>query len=81
MPIMFKRQSDAHHLTFAMGEALTYLNKLWIDGVLKRMNSVDGIVRFLLHRESKKITLYILLIPLCSVFYKTLDHLIDAALQ
>ena len=36
VPIMFKRQLDAHQLTFAMGEALAHLNKLWLDGLLGR---------------------------------------------
>jgi len=46
VPIMFKRQLDAHQLTFAMGEALAHLHKLWIDGALKRNISSDGVIRF-----------------------------------
>jgi glyoxylase-like metal-dependent hydrolase (beta-lactamase superfamily II) len=34
--IMFKRELDLHQLTFAQGEALAHLHKLWFDGVLKR---------------------------------------------
>jgi glyoxylase-like metal-dependent hydrolase (beta-lactamase superfamily II) len=43
VPIMFKRQLDAHQLTFAMGEALAHLHKLWIDGDLQRISDADGI--------------------------------------
>jgi len=46
VPIMFKRQLDAHQLTFAMGEALAHLHKLWIDGILQREIFPDGTVRF-----------------------------------
>lgn len=46
VPIMFKRQLDAHQLTFAMGEALAHLHKLWIDGILQRDIFPDGTIRF-----------------------------------
>ncbi|RJG07519.1 MBL fold metallo-hydrolase [Noviherbaspirillum cavernae] len=46
VPIMFRRALDAHQLTFAMGEALAHLHKLWFDGVLTRATGDDGIVRF-----------------------------------
>lgn len=46
VPIMFRRQLDAHQLTFAMGEALAHLHKLWFDGVLAREAGSDGILRF-----------------------------------
>jgi glyoxylase-like metal-dependent hydrolase (beta-lactamase superfamily II) len=46
VPIMFKRQLDAHQLTFAMGEALAHLHKLWLDGILKREIFPDGTIRF-----------------------------------
>jgi glyoxylase-like metal-dependent hydrolase (beta-lactamase superfamily II) len=46
VPIMFRRQLDAHQLTFALGEALAHLHKLWRDGILRRVTSLDGIVRF-----------------------------------
>jgi glyoxylase-like metal-dependent hydrolase (beta-lactamase superfamily II) len=39
VPIMFKRQLDSHQLTFAMGEALAHLNKLYADGLLRK---IDG---------------------------------------
>jgi glyoxylase-like metal-dependent hydrolase (beta-lactamase superfamily II) len=46
VPVMFRRPLDAHQLTFAMGEALAHLHKLWFDGVLQRNVSSDGIIRF-----------------------------------
>ena len=46
VPIMFQRKLDAHQLTFALGEALAHLHKLWFDGVLERITSVDGVLRF-----------------------------------
>ncbi|MDE2429000.1 MAG: MBL fold metallo-hydrolase [Burkholderiales bacterium] len=47
VPIMFRRPLDAHQLTFAIGEALAHLHKLWFDGLLKRELGDDGIVRFI----------------------------------
>jgi glyoxylase-like metal-dependent hydrolase (beta-lactamase superfamily II) len=46
VPVMFRRQLDAHQLTFAMGEALAHLHKLWFDGILERRIGTDAIVRF-----------------------------------
>jgi glyoxylase-like metal-dependent hydrolase (beta-lactamase superfamily II) len=46
VPVMFRRALDAHQLTFAMGEALAHLHKLWFDGVLQRETGADGIIRF-----------------------------------
>lgn len=46
VPIMFRRQLDAHQLSFALGEALAHLHKLWNDGMLERVTGVDGIIRF-----------------------------------
>lgn len=46
VPIMFRRQLDAHQLSFALGEALAHLQKLWNDGTLKRVTGPDGIMRF-----------------------------------
>jgi glyoxylase-like metal-dependent hydrolase (beta-lactamase superfamily II) len=48
VPLMFRRQLDAHQLSFALGEALAHLHKLWNDGRLRRVTGADGIVRFLL---------------------------------
>jgi glyoxylase-like metal-dependent hydrolase (beta-lactamase superfamily II) len=46
VPIMFRRPLDAHQLSFALGEALAHLHKLWRDGRLRRMIGHDGVVRF-----------------------------------
>jgi glyoxylase-like metal-dependent hydrolase (beta-lactamase superfamily II) len=46
VPIMFTRPLDAHQLTFAIGEALAHLHKLWFDGILRRRIDDDGVVRF-----------------------------------
>ena len=46
VPIMCRRQLDAHQLTFAMGEALAHLHKLWYDGVLRRETGAGGVIRF-----------------------------------
>lgn len=46
VPIMFRRSLDAHQLTFALGEALAHLHKLWFDGVLRREADADGVIRF-----------------------------------
>lgn len=46
VPIMFARPLDAHQLTFALGEALAHLHKLWCDGILHRSLCSDGIIRF-----------------------------------
>jgi len=46
VPIMFRRALDAHQLTFAMGEALAHLHKLWLEGTLVRERGEDGILRF-----------------------------------
>ncbi len=46
VPVMFKRQLDAHQLTFALGEALAHLHKCWADGVVRRVTATDGMIRF-----------------------------------
>jgi glyoxylase-like metal-dependent hydrolase (beta-lactamase superfamily II) len=46
VPIMFRRPLDAHQLSFALGEALAHLHKLWIDDVLKRIIFANGMVKF-----------------------------------
>jgi len=43
---MFRRPLDAHQLSFALGEALAHLHKLWNDGMLKRVTGADGVFRF-----------------------------------
>lgn len=46
VPIMFRRAMDTHQLTFALGEALAHLHKLWYEGILRRTSGPDGIIRF-----------------------------------
>ncbi len=46
VPIMFRRELDAHQLTFALGEALAHLHLLWFDGRLVRRSDADGVLRF-----------------------------------
>lgn len=46
VPIMFRRPLDAHQLSFALGEAVAHLHKLWCDGILRREKGNDGIIRF-----------------------------------
>ncbi len=47
VPVMFPRALDAHQLTFALGEALAHLHKLWFDGVLRRVAGSDQVLRFI----------------------------------
>lgn len=46
VPLMFRRPLDAHQLSFALGEALAHLHKLWFDGILQRDTDGAGILRF-----------------------------------
>jgi glyoxylase-like metal-dependent hydrolase (beta-lactamase superfamily II) len=46
VPIMFRRPLDAHQLSFALGEALAHLHKLWFDGELRRTVDAEKVVRF-----------------------------------
>lgn len=46
LPVMFKRPLDTHQLSFALGEAVAHLHKLWFDGALQRRLGDDGIFRF-----------------------------------
>jgi len=46
VPIMFRRQLDAHQLSFALGEALAHLHTLWYQGHLRRVTGADGVIRF-----------------------------------
>jgi glyoxylase-like metal-dependent hydrolase (beta-lactamase superfamily II) len=52
VPIMFTRPLDAHQLTFALGEALAHLHKLWFDGVLRRQQDPDGVLRFVVREAA-----------------------------
>ncbi|GAC1418654.1 MAG: MBL fold metallo-hydrolase [Burkholderiaceae bacterium] len=46
VPIMFARALDPHQLTFALGEALAHLHKLWYDGLLDRWRNASGVIHF-----------------------------------
>lgn len=46
VPLMFRRTLDAHQLSFALGEALAHLHKLWHEGQLRRVIGNDDIIRF-----------------------------------
>lgn len=46
VPVMFKRELDAHQLSFALGEALAHLHALWFDGKLVRRLDEAGVYRF-----------------------------------
>lgn len=46
LPVMFPRALDSHQISFAMGEALAHLHKLWFDGRLSRQADADGVLRF-----------------------------------
>ena len=46
VPLMFPRALDAHQLSFAMGEALAHLHRLWYAGELVRSKGKDGVIRF-----------------------------------
>ncbi|WP_079417061.1 MBL fold metallo-hydrolase [Thiomonas intermedia] len=45
LPVLFKRPLDVHQMTFAMGESIAHLHKLWFDGQLRRLVN-DGVYRF-----------------------------------
>ena len=46
IPVLFTRALDLHQITFAMGEAVAHLHRLWYAGQLKRTLARDGIYRF-----------------------------------
>lgn len=46
VPLMFRRPLDAHMLSFALGEALAHLHKLWRDGIVRRETDSGGMIRF-----------------------------------
>jgi glyoxylase-like metal-dependent hydrolase (beta-lactamase superfamily II) len=46
LPVLFTRKLDLHQTTFAMGEAIAHLHKLWFDGQLRRQRDADGVYRF-----------------------------------
>ena len=46
LPVLFKRTLDLHQTTFAMGESIAHLHKLWFEGRLQRTLHADGVIRF-----------------------------------
>ena len=46
LPVLFKRPLDLHQTTFAMGESVAHLHKLWYAQLLQRTLGADGIYRF-----------------------------------
>jgi glyoxylase-like metal-dependent hydrolase (beta-lactamase superfamily II) len=46
MPLLFRRPLDRHQVTFAFGETLAHLHRLWHGGLLQRERGADGIYRF-----------------------------------
>lgn len=46
LPVLFKRPLDLHQTTFALGESVAHLHRLWHGGQLKRERDGDGIWRF-----------------------------------
>ena len=46
LPVLFKREMDAHQITFALGESLAHLHCLWFAGDLSRQLRPDGVYSF-----------------------------------
>ena len=46
IPVLFTRALDLHQMTFAMGEAVAHLHRLWFAGQLQRERDADGVYRF-----------------------------------
>jgi glyoxylase-like metal-dependent hydrolase (beta-lactamase superfamily II) len=46
VPLMFRRPLDAHQLSFALGEALAHLHRLWRAGIVRRNIHTNGMIRF-----------------------------------
>ena len=46
LPVLFKRPLDLHQTTFALGEAVAHLHRLWFAGQLRRERDALGIWRF-----------------------------------
>ncbi len=49
LPVLFTRALDLHQTTFAMGEAVAHLHRLWFQGRLQRSTGADGVHRFRPH--------------------------------
>ncbi|WP_423459715.1 MBL fold metallo-hydrolase [Ottowia sp. VDI28] len=46
LPVLFRRPLDLHQTTFALGESVAHLHRLWYAGKLKRERDAEGIWRF-----------------------------------
>lgn len=46
LPVLFKREMDAHQMTFALGESLAHLHFLWFAGNLSRYRGPEGVYYF-----------------------------------
>lgn len=46
LPVLFPRAMDMHQTTFAMGEAVAHLHRLWFQGALQRTRDAQGVYRF-----------------------------------
>ena len=44
--VLFPRALDLHQTTFAMGEAVAHLHRLWFSGALRRERDAEGVWRF-----------------------------------
>jgi glyoxylase-like metal-dependent hydrolase (beta-lactamase superfamily II) len=44
--VLFRRPLDLHQTTFAMGEAVAHLHRLWFEGQVRRERDAQGIYRF-----------------------------------
>ncbi|OIQ90296.1 putative metallo-hydrolase YflN [mine drainage metagenome] len=46
IPVLFRRELDAHQLGFALGEAIAHAHRLWHAGALRREFDAQGRARF-----------------------------------
>lgn len=46
IPVLFHRPLDLHQSTFAMGESVAHLHRLWFAGQLRRERDTEGIWKF-----------------------------------
>ncbi|MDR2153806.1 MAG: MBL fold metallo-hydrolase [Burkholderiaceae bacterium] len=46
LPVLFKRELDLHQTTFALGETVAHLHRLWCGGSLRRARDKQDIWRF-----------------------------------
>lgn len=46
LPVLFQRTLDTHQTTFALGEAVAHLHRLWKEGQVVRTTSTEGSHRF-----------------------------------